>query len=275
MTPHGSASRHDTSWWAGLPGGSDRKVIRHARSISGLLAATAATAAPLATLFHTRSSTTEPPSGLPLDTIGSVGGGGVTAGPPGGLLEYAAEAYHHGAVRPSWGCDMGKDPSARLAALEREVAELRREVAGDGAGPADPTISRRSLMYGGLGVLGGAGVMAGMPTAAGAAPAVTPQPPTTFQQAFFMYHPWIDVRADFDTGVTPAVGNGSTDDTAAFEQALNVAHFFGGGTIFVPLGSYVVSRTLKLASNTQIVGAASQGDLVSEIKAAPGLTGPV
>jgi hypothetical protein len=164
-------------------------------------------------------------------------------------------------------------PLRRLAALEQELVELRAELAETGAG-----ISRRRLMGSGLGLVGVAGALAGIgaaPTPAGAAPLVPPQPSASHEAAYFLYHPWIDVKADFDDSIPAAVGDGTTDDTAAFERALNVAAFFQGATIFVPLGSYVISRTLKVPSNTHVVGAAGGGSRASELKAATGLQGPV
>src|SRR5262245_47716651 len=141
---------------------------------------------------------------------------------------------------------MVTDASARLAALEREMTELRGQLAGGPEGSQDPRMSRRGLMFGGLGLLGAAGAVVGLPSPAGADP---PQPDSTFQRAFFWFHPWIDVMADFNQGAgTPrAGGQGATDDTPAFELALNLAALGSGGsggigaTIYVPAGQYLVT----------------------------------
>ncbi|WP_426153562.1 glycosyl hydrolase family 28-related protein, partial [Pseudomonas sp. DC3000-4b1] len=38
-----------------------------------------------------------------------------------------------------------------------------------------------------------------------------------------------------------AVGDGVTDDTAAMQKAIDAASAAGGGTVFVPSGTYIVS----------------------------------
>ena len=53
--------------------------------------------------------------------------------------------------------------------------------------------------------------------------------------------PWVDVKSGAN-GCSPAVGNGSTNDTAAIQCQLtymNVA--YGGGIVFFPAGSYLVA----------------------------------
>ncbi len=43
-----------------------------------------------------------------------------------------------------------------------------------------------------------------------------------------------------------AVANDGVDDTAAFQQAVNVAHFFGGGVVFIPKGVWDIFGTIEL-----------------------------
>ncbi len=43
-----------------------------------------------------------------------------------------------------------------------------------------------------------------------------------------------------------AVGDGTTDDTAAFQNAMNAAHTAGGGIIFVPAGNYAFYSNLTV-----------------------------
>lgn len=63
--------------------------------------------------------------------------------------------------------------------------------------------------------------------------------------------PWyLDVR---DYGAT---GNGSTDDTAAIQAALNTAESYGGGIVFFPPGTYLISATLLLPSKVYMKGVA-------------------
>lgn len=51
-----------------------------------------------------------------------------------------------------------------------------------------------------------------------------------------------------------AVGNGSTNDTAAFQSAINELEAAGGGTLLVPPGRYAVNGTVELCSNITITG---------------------
>ena len=77
-----------------------------------------------------------------------------------------------------------------------------------------------------------------------------------------------------------AVGDGATDDAAAIQSAINAAQSAGGGVVFLPAGSYAVSRTLSItASNvgmrgvgmaSEIVGTSADGDI---IYAGPGSSG--
>lgn len=58
--------------------------------------------------------------------------------------------------------------------------------------------------------------------------------------------------------VTPqdygAAGNGTTDDTTAFQNALNAINTAGGGTLFVPAGTYKLSAALSGYSNVSMIG---------------------
>lgn len=51
-----------------------------------------------------------------------------------------------------------------------------------------------------------------------------------------------------------AKGDGSTDDTAAFQAAMNVLKGAGGGTLLVPPGRYVVNGTVVMCSDITITG---------------------
>lgn len=51
-----------------------------------------------------------------------------------------------------------------------------------------------------------------------------------------------------------AVGDASTDDTAAIQAALNALNVNGGGTLYFPLGTYMITSTLQVYSNTCITG---------------------
>ena len=58
----------------------------------------------------------------------------------------------------------------------------------------------------------------------------------------------LDVRA------FGAKGDGATDDTAAFQTALNQAYQAGGGTVFVPPGRYLIATHLIVPHNVTLEG---------------------
>jgi len=75
--------------------------------------------------------------------------------------------------------------------------------------------------------------------------------PYPYQPTVYPYpkYPWdLDVR---DWG---ARGDGTTDDTTSIQNALNAADSYGGGIIFFPPGTYIISATLKLPSKVYIKG---------------------
>ena len=51
-----------------------------------------------------------------------------------------------------------------------------------------------------------------------------------------------------------AVGDGKTDNTAAFQEALDAVAAAGGGVVFVPTGQYLFSGTLVLPENVTLEG---------------------
>src|SRR5690606_31192986 len=51
-----------------------------------------------------------------------------------------------------------------------------------------------------------------------------------------------------------AVGDGITDDTDAFQAALDEARVNGGGTVYVPAGRYHIASHLTVYDNTEIRG---------------------
>jgi hypothetical protein len=57
--------------------------------------------------------------------------------------------------------------------------------------------------------------------------------------------PWADVR----NPAYGAVGNGSTDDTAAIQAAINAIQSAGAGAVFVPNGNYYVPGGLRITGN--------------------------
>ena len=51
-----------------------------------------------------------------------------------------------------------------------------------------------------------------------------------------------------------AKGDGETDDTQAFVDALAYAASLGGGTVFVPAGRYVIKSSLTLLNSVSLAG---------------------
>lgn len=90
----------------------------------------------------------------------------------------------------------------------------------------------------------------------------------TFQgDAYFKSgRPWVDVRA------YGAAGNGSTDDTAFIQAAINSLN--SGGTVFFPQGTYKITATLILTNNLKLQGASRnastiKGNLTTALISAP------
>ncbi len=51
-----------------------------------------------------------------------------------------------------------------------------------------------------------------------------------------------------------AKGDGKTDDTAAFQAAIDAAHTAGGGSVFVPAGTYRIEGSLIIRRNVTLEG---------------------
>lgn len=52
-----------------------------------------------------------------------------------------------------------------------------------------------------------------------------------------------------------AVGDGVTDDTAAIQAAIDAVDASGGGTVFIPAGSYEITTAINMKNGVDIVGA--------------------
>ena len=59
-------------------------------------------------------------------------------------------------------------------------------------------------------------------------------------------YPTLDLRADCG-----AKGDGTTNDTAAFQKAAKLIQAAGGGTLVIPAGTYIVGKQTKKTSSTQ------------------------
>ena len=60
-----------------------------------------------------------------------------------------------------------------------------------------------------------------------------------------------------------ATGNGSTDDTAAIQAAINAASAAGGGTVIFPAGTYKITVELSVSAGVSLWGAAPAGAIIS------------
>lgn len=85
---------------------------------------------------------------------------------------------------------------------------------------------------------------------------------------------YVDVVADFG-----AVGDGVTDDTAAIQLAIDTVEALGGGIVFFPAGTYLVTK-LTLANKVSLIGAQAEVTFIlSATSAEPALVvlpvGPV
>jgi hypothetical protein len=59
----------------------------------------------------------------------------------------------------------------------------------------------------------------------------------------------------FNVKAFGAKGDGSTDDTAAIQSAINAASTAGGGSVYIPAGTYKVTSSIVPLSNVRIQGA--------------------
>lgn len=67
------------------------------------------------------------------------------------------------------------------------------------------------------------------------------------------------IVADANVRAFGALGNGYTDDTEAFQAAIDYVSSLGGGTVYVPVGYYCLTKTLNLPIGVGLVGDLKQG----------------
>jgi hypothetical protein len=77
----------------------------------------------------------------------------------------------------------------------------------------------------------------------------------TTQLAQIVLYNALNVKAPFGTSLTPAKGDGITDDQAAIQAAVDYLSSKGGGTLFLPQGNYKLLGTIVWHSNVSIIGA--------------------
>lgn len=73
-----------------------------------------------------------------------------------------------------------------------------------------------------------------------------------------------------------ATGNGTTDDTAAIQAAINTAATTPGSIVFFPAGTYIVSSTITFPGNISLVGSGdNDSGTIIRVKAGTNLATPV
>lgn len=72
------------------------------------------------------------------------------------------------------------------------------------------------------------------------------------------YLDWLNVKS----AVYGAKGDGIADDTAAIQNAINACSAAGGGTVYIPRGTYRITSALTLANKIALQG---EGDIVTTI----------
>ncbi len=66
---------------------------------------------------------------------------------------------------------------------------------------------------------------------------------------------WLSPLGHHNVKTYGAKGNDSADDTLAIQTALNVCAYVGGGIVWVPPGTYLLTSNLVMYSNTTLMGA--------------------
>jgi Pectate lyase superfamily protein len=115
------------------------------------------------------------------------------------------------------------------------------------SGGAGESVDRRTLFAGAAAGLAGASVLAGAGPAAAA---------SSSSSSGTVSLDWLDVTDTAYAG--GATGDGSTDDTAAIQAALD-AIGGGGGVVYFPYGHYLISAPLTAVSGTMLLGECSFG----------------
>jgi hypothetical protein len=79
----------------------------------------------------------------------------------------------------------------------------------------------------------------------------------------FNSHRHNDVVYDVKSSTYGAVGDGTTDDYAAIQAAINACNTAGGGIVFIPAGTYRLLTALTLKSNVRLHGTGAASVLKS------------
>jgi len=61
-----------------------------------------------------------------------------------------------------------------------------------------------------------------------------------------------------------AIGDGVTDDTKAIQSAIDNVHSQGGGTVYIPAGTFVITKHLKFYANMTLEGASQEATIIKQ-----------
>jgi type II secretory pathway pseudopilin PulG len=61
-----------------------------------------------------------------------------------------------------------------------------------------------------------------------------------------------------------AEGDGVTDDTSAIQSAIDAAYTAGGGIVYVPEGTYLLSSSLVIKANVRLIGAGTRATILQQ-----------
>lgn len=92
-------------------------------------------------------------------------------------------------------------------------------------------------------------------------PVTVPNPVSAAQAATKQYVDSIN-KVYFNVKDYGAKGDGATDDAAAINAAITAASAAGGGTVFLPQGTYIVSSTIALTTNITLAGSGHGATLI-------------
>jgi hypothetical protein len=134
----------------------------------------------------------------------------------------------------------------------------------------DRLLQRRRFLAAAVAGIGGVGLAAAGATSAQAAPIAPALPASLAKKQGSVPVGTAEVWNVHDFG---AVGDGSTDDAAAIQAAIDAAAAAGGGTVYLPAGRFAVSQTLQVTSShltmrgegtsSVILGTFAAGDVIS------------
>lgn len=76
-----------------------------------------------------------------------------------------------------------------------------------------------------------------------------------------------DINLFFNVSTYGAQGDGVTDDTAEIQQAINDAHDIGGGIVFMPPGTYLISSALTIYTGITLRGSGTEATFINQSNA--------